>query len=168
LAPGGFGDAGAGDRAARVAWCTVMNQTILLASFVLLLGACGGKPASTGTGPAAAAAAIPEGNHMCRFIIGGQPWNEHRCQVTGGSLNKLSGWEQFDASFAVRGDTLEVQGNGGSDADRGTPFTMTLTRDGGSWKGTLVPAGATEWWPANSTFEIVNDPGYGGDTYGGN
>ena len=103
---------------------------------------------------------------MCRFIIEGQPWNEHRCQVTGSSLNKLSGWEQFDASFTVQGDSLDVQGTGGSDADRSTPFTMTLTREGSSWKGTVVPAGETEWWPANSVFEIVDEAGYGGATYG--
>ena len=143
-----------------------MNRTVLLGSFLLALGACGGKSAPATSGPAATAA-IAEGNHMCRFIIEGQPWNEHRCQVTGGSLNKLSGWEQFDASFAVKGDQLEVQGNGGSDADRSTPFSMTLTRDGGSWKGTVVPAGPTEWWPANAVFEIVDATGYGGNAYGG-
>ena len=104
---------------------------------------------------------------MCRFIIDGTPWNEHRCEVTGGSLNKLSGWEQFDASFTANGESIDVQGSGGSDADRGTAFTMTLTREGTSWKGTVVPAGDTEWWPANALFEIVDEPGYGGATYGG-
>ena len=143
-----------------------MNRTLLIGSLLLLLGACGGKATSSGSGPAPAPAVIPEGNHMCRFIIDGQPWNEHRCQVAGGALNKLSGCEQFDASFTARDGAIEVQGQGGSDADRGTSFSMTLTREGDAWKGTVVPAGATEWWPANSVFEIVNDAGYGGATYG--
>lgn len=135
---------------------------------LLLLGACGGKAASSGGGSGPAAKApIADGNHMCRFIIDGQPWNEHRCEVAGGSLRKLSGWEQFDATFTVKDGALAVSGQGGSDADRSTEFQMTLTHDGTSWKGTVTPAGESEWWPANSTFEIVDDAGYGGAEYGG-
>lgn len=144
-----------------------MNKTILLTTLLLSVAACGGKSKSGGAGPAPAKAAIADGNHMCRFIIDGQPWNEHRCEIAGGSLKKLSGWEQFDASFTEQGGSLVVDGQGGSDADRSTSFRMTLTRDGESWKGTVVPSGPTEWWPANATFEIVDAAGYGGDTYGG-
>lgn len=143
-----------------------MTRALLSTAILVTVAACGGKSTPAQATPTATVALV-DGNHMCRFIIDGQPWNEHRCEVADGSLRKLSGWEQFDASLTAQGDALVVDGKGGSDADRSTPFRMTLTRDGGSWKGTVVPDGPTDWWPANAVFEIIDAAGYGGDAYGG-
>lgn len=153
-----------------------MSLSIGAALALATVGACGGKapsPAVGNAGGGAPAIAAPQpGIHACAFTHEGYTYGPHRCDVVAGDplrLDKLSGMELFTGTLAVSPDGLVLTGTGGC-ADMGTacgkPFTVTLTRDGDAWRGT-VAADGSDWWLAGATFEITDQSGYGGAGYGG-
>lgn len=143
---------------------------LALTSSLLLLAACGGKTTPpTGTasegGPS-----IPAGIHGCAFILDGVTYGPHRCDVAAGTLDKLSGMELFAGTLAETPDGVLLTGKGAC-TEMATAcdqtFTVTMKKDGASWRGPVqAPEGST-WWLAGATFEVNHAAGYGGDGYGG-
>jgi len=154
-------------------------------SFLIItaaLASCGGKSKGTSAvgnsaGGGAAASPIPLGIHGCHFIIDGDAYGQHRCDVTdeGGTLRveKKSGMETFSATATPMANGVHLKGDFdcgvlGPDCNHG--FEAHLTNQGGSWQGTVEPTGegqtADNWWIASSTFVLDDAAGYGGATYG--
>ena len=124
-------------------------------------------PSNTGGGTAT----IADGIHGCQFIVGGDAYGPHRCDVTGGAIAKRSGMEHFSGTLSAgdEGPRLEATmacGDLSSACDR--TFTVELRRDGGVWRGPIVAApGPESWLLDGSSFEIDDAAGYGGAGYGG-
>jgi hypothetical protein len=145
---------------------------------VAVAAACGGKSTSptgvgnTGGGGEPAAATMPSvGIHACWFTESGQPYGEHRCDVTAGEpmhLDKVSGMETFEGTLASGADGVVLTGTIGcgemATACKQT-FTVNLTRTDDVWSGQVRPV--EEWWLKGATFSITHQAGYGGDSYGG-
>lgn len=155
-----------------------MKRSFIASALVLASAACGGT--STGaTGPGARSP-IPIGIHGCHFVVGGETYGQHRCDVVAGDavqLDKRSGMETFTGTLEVVGDVLRLSADlacGAVAEQCGQSFSVDLKKEGKAWKGQVVPAAAVEtegasageWWLAGSTFEIDAAAGYGGETYG--
>lgn len=145
----------------------------LSCTFALVsLAACGGKskpPAGGGTEPPAAAA-IPDGIHGCQFVVDGNPFGPHRCDIAGATLDKRSGMELFSGTLAATADGVVLTATATcTDTTEGCnePFTVTMKKDGGTWRGPVAAQEGSTWWLANATFEIDDAAGYGGEGYGG-
>lgn len=139
--------------------------------------ACGGKstPAvgnssSTGGG---GDAMIPVGIHACHFVINGDSYGTHRCDVVDGAplvLEKLSGMETFTATIASThyGARLDGAMSCGEMVDKcAQTFSAELRKQGSAWVGEIVPQGHDgPWWLAGATLHVDDAAGYGGATYG--
>ncbi len=149
-----------------------MKPTIISTLLIAGLASCG-KPAPA-TGPSnttGAGAGLADGIHACQFIVGGDAYGPHRCDVNGGSLDKRSGLEHFTGTLrpGAEGPRLEAtMACGDLSSECGRTFTVDLRRDGGVWRGPVVAApGPESWLLDGSAFEIDDAAGYGGDSYGG-
>ncbi len=159
-----------------------IGSSLCASSALLALAvACGGK-AAPGTGtvgntadPAAAATAVvPAGIHACQFIVNGETYGPHRCDVAAGSpatIDKRSGMEPFTGTLAASADGVMLTatiGCGDMTMTCDVPFSAALVHDGDTWRGPVVPAqgGGGEWFLDGATFELTDAPGYGGATYG--
>lgn len=157
-----------------------MKHTVTFASLfsIAVVGAlagCGGKSkAAVGNAAGGAGAALlPVGIHACHFIVGGEPYGEHRCDVTAGDpvrLDKVSGMEAFGGTLAPMGTGLHLtagMGCGPMVTVCDQQFSVMLEKTDGGWSGAVVPKDTTApWWLAGSTFVIDDATGYGGATYG--
>jgi hypothetical protein len=151
-----------------------MNHVLLIASSSLLLVACGGKspPPAGGGGSteAPAAAAIPAGIHGCQFVVEGYAYGPHRCDIAGSQFDKLSGMELFSGTLAETADGVVLTAKA-TCSDMATAcdetFTVTMKKEGASWRGPVAAQEGSTWWLAGATFEVDHPAGYGGEGYGG-
>jgi len=161
----------------RTVSSSLVTSLAALASvgLVALLAACGGKAAPAGTvgNASTAASVVPAGVHACQFIVDGQAYGPHRCDVTPGAtlkLDKVSGMEQFSATLAESPDGLTLTGEiACTDMTTGChqAFTAVLKKEADAWRGAVTAVGgAADWWLAGATFELTDAAGYGGATYG--
>ncbi len=151
-----------------------MNHAIPLSLLLAGLASCT-KPAATTTGPsntpAAGGTAITEGIHGCQFIVGGDAYGPHRCDVTATTIEKRSGMEPFTGTLTPGADGPRLDatmgcGDMSTSCDR--TFSVELRRDGAVWRGPVVAGpGPESWLLDGSSFEIDDAAGYGGDGYGG-
>lgn len=147
----------------------VLPVSILAAA----LAGCTAK-SSTPTAPnntSGAASPIADGIHGCQFLVGGDAYGPHRCDVAGASLDKRSGMEMFTGTLTPGADGPRLDatmGCGDMSTECGRTFSVELRRDGGTWRGAVVAApGPESWLLDGSSFEIDDAAGYGGDGYGG-
>jgi hypothetical protein len=145
-----------------------------LTAALLALAACGGQSTATvgnSGGGGTAKVGIPGGIHGCRFVIGGDEYAEHRCDVDGAALHKLSGMETFKGTLTpmAAGLHLSAEMDCGAMVDKcNQQFDAHLVNQGGTWRGEVKPRGGEGgWWLAGATFELDDSTAYGGANYGG-
>ncbi|HVV84191.1 MAG TPA: hypothetical protein VHE35_14060 [Kofleriaceae bacterium] len=160
-----------------------MKHTVTFTSLlVVALAACGGKSKpAVANGGGGGAGVLAVGTHACHFVVNGEAYGEHRCDVVAGApiqLQKLSGMETFNGTLTASGGNLQLAGEMGCGdmvAKCQQAFTVDLKRDGAGWSGTVTPkggadasagAGAGDWWLSGATFEVDDAAGYGGEPYG--
>ena len=139
-----------------------------------LLTSCAGKapaPATVGNAGGAGAVPVAAGAHACQFVVDGTPYGPHRCDVSDGALDKVSGMETFNGVLTATGAGLTLEGTmlcGPMATACGQAFSVALTKEGPTWRGPVVASGGQgDWFLAGSTFELTDDAGYGGAMYGG-
>lgn len=147
---------------------------LVLVSSLLLAGVAGCSKSSPAAAPSnsAGGGGLVDGIHGCQFIVGGDAYGPHRCDVGSGGLDKRSGLELFSGKLTPSGDGLRLDGTmacGDLSTSCDRTFTVELRRDGGVWRGPVVPAPGPESWllDGGTLFEIDAADGYGGDGYGG-
>ncbi len=159
-----------------------MNRTVTVAAIVpLLLSSlaisCGGKAPPAAGGPVANTGGetdtVPAGIHACQFVLEGNAYGPHRCDVAAGTpikIDKVSGMEPFSGTITKAAAGLELTaaiGCGDMSVACHQAFTVVLIKDGDTWRGPVVASGGEPgWWLAGATFELVDSAGYGGATYG--
>lgn len=149
---------------------TFIVRTSALALVLAAAASCGGKSSTPTANVGAAAGPVASGIHGCHFIIDGDPYGEHRCDVDGLRLQKTSGMETFDGMLTPKDGGLHLTAKVQCAEDI-VPcehaFEAHLTQEGGAWKGQVQRTGGPEnWWVAGATFVMDDSTAYGGQHYG--
>ena len=151
-----------------------MKHPVLVCCALAALASCGGKSnAPTAQVGGAAAGPVAAGIHACHFVIDGEPYGQHRCDVSAGDslrLQKASGMETFDGTLTPMDGGLHLTAKTQC-AEDVVPcehaFEAHLKQDGGAWKGEVQRTGGPEnWWIAGATFVLDDSTAYGGQHYG--
>lgn len=149
---------------------SALVSTLLLAG----LASCSkSTPATAPSNSTGAGATIADGIHGCQFIVGGDAYGPHRCDVGSGGLEKRSGMELFSGTLTPGVDGPRLDATMSSCGDQSVAceraFSVELRRDGAVWRGPVVAAPGPESWllDGGTLFELDDAAGYGGDSYGG-
>ena len=150
-----------------------MKSALVSMLFFAGVASCSKSTPTTAPSNSGGGATIADGIHGCQFIVGGDAYGPHRCDVGGGSLEKRSGMELFSGTLTPGADGPRLDARMSSCGDQSVPcersFSVELRRDGAVWRGPVVPAPGPESWllDGGTLFEIDDAAGYGGDGYGG-
>ncbi len=155
----------------------LVTSSALALALAALLASCGGRstgPASVGNAAAATGdVPVTAGIHACQFVVDGEAYGPHRCDVVPGPLTQLdkrSGWE-FTGTLAGVGGAIRLTGETGCSYEPDgcrQAFSVDLRHDGATWRGPVVTdAVDPAWFLKGSSFELTDEAGYGGTPYGG-
>lgn len=150
-----------------------MTTRVLVAS-LLLAAACGGSkhPSNTvGNTGGTGTPGLADGGYACEFLLDGNAMGPHHCTVTGGKLDKTTGFEPFSGTLSGDSTTVHVDAQIGChelSVKCHQPFSLTLTHgEGGIWRGAVENKDGSDWWLNKAQFEIGPEGSLGGETYGG-